>query len=80
MDFVSWRDRKPLMVGLRTIYRAIDAKAAEEALTAFEAGEWDRRYPTIGQNWRCVWGEVIPFFAFPPRFAGSSTPRTPSRR
>lgn len=65
MDFVSWKDRKGLAGSLKTIYRAVDAKAAEEALTAFEAGEWGRRYPAIGQSWRRAWGEVIPFFAFP---------------
>lgn len=65
MDFVSWKDRKPLAAALKGIYRAVDAKAAEEALTAFEASEWGRRYPAIGQSWRRAWGEVIPFFAFP---------------
>jgi putative transposase len=65
MDFVSWKDRKPLAGALKGIYRAVDAKAAEEALTAFEASEWGRRYPAIGQSWRRAWAEVIPFFAFP---------------
>ena len=41
------------------------SESAEEALTAFEAGEWGRRYPAIGQSWRRAWAEVIPFFAFP---------------
>jgi putative transposase len=65
MDFVSWKDRKPLAAALKSIYRAVDAKAAEEALTAFEDSEWGRRYPAIGQSWRRAWSEVIPFFAFP---------------
>ncbi|QUT05578.1 IS256 family transposase [Sphingobium phenoxybenzoativorans] len=65
MDFVSWKDRKPLATALKGIYRAVDAKAAEEALTAFEDSEWGRRYPAIGQSWRRAWSEVIPFFAFP---------------
>ncbi|PKP91458.1 MAG: IS256 family transposase [Alphaproteobacteria bacterium HGW-Alphaproteobacteria-14] len=65
MDFVSWKDRKPLVTALKGIYRAVDAKAAEEALTAFEASEWGQRYPAIGQSWRRAWAEVIPFFAFP---------------
>jgi putative transposase len=65
MDFVSWKDRKPLATALKTIYRAVDAEAAEEALTAFEASEWGLRYPAISQSWRRVWTEVIPFFAFP---------------
>jgi transposase-like protein len=45
--------------------RAVDAQAAEVALTAFEASEWGRRYPAISQSWRRAWAEVIPFFAFP---------------
>ena len=65
MDFVSWKDRKPLAAALKAIYRAVDATAAEEALTAFEAGEWGRRYPAISQSWRRAWSEVVPFFAFP---------------
>ncbi|CCW19335.1 Mobile element protein [Sphingobium indicum BiD32] len=65
MDFVSWKDRKPLATALKGIYRAVDAKAAEEALTAFEDSEWGQRYPAIGQSWRRAWSEVIPFFAFP---------------
>jgi transposase-like protein len=65
MDFVSWKDRKPLVRALKGIYRAVDAKAAEQALTAFEASEWGQRYPAIGQSWRRVWSEVVPFFAFP---------------
>ena len=65
MDFVSWKDRKALAGELKTIYPATDAAAAEEALAAFEAGEWGRRYPAIGQSWHRAWAEVIPFFAFP---------------
>lgn len=65
MNFVSWKDRKPLAAALKSIYRAVDAKVAEEALTAFEASEWGQRYPAIGLSWRRAWTEVIPFFAFP---------------
>ncbi len=65
MDFVAWKDRKPLAAALKAIYRAVDAKAAEDALTAFEASEWGLRYAAIAQNWRRAWNEVIPFFAFP---------------
>jgi putative transposase len=65
MEFVSWKDRKALATALKEIYRAIDVKAAEAALTAFEAGPWGQRYPAIAQSWRRVWSEVIPFFGFP---------------
>jgi putative transposase len=65
LDFASWKDRKDLAGGLKAIYAALDDKAAEAALTAFEAGPWGRKYPAIGQIWRRAWTEVIPFFAFP---------------
>ncbi|WP_347094155.1 IS256 family transposase [Sphingomonas parapaucimobilis] len=65
MEFVSWKDRKALATALKEIYRAVDAKAAEAALTTFEAGPWGQRYPAIAQSWRRVWSEVIPFFGFP---------------
>lgn len=63
MDFVSWKDRKPLVTALKGIYRAVDAEAAEAALTAFEASEWGQRDPAIGLAPRL--DEVVPFFAFP---------------
>lgn len=64
MDFVAWKDRKALGTALKAIYRAVDAAAAEDALTAFEASCWGQRYPAIGQSGRRAWPEVIPFFAF----------------
>jgi putative transposase len=65
LDFASYKDRKAVATALKDIYRAVDATTAEAALTAFEAGEWGRKYPAIGQSWRRAWGEVIPFYAFP---------------
>jgi putative transposase len=65
LDFVSYKDRKPIAAALKDIYRAIDATAAEAALSAFEAAPWGQKYPAIGQSWRRAWNEVIPFYAFP---------------
>jgi putative transposase len=65
MEFASWKDRKPIATALKTIYDAIDDKAAEAALTAFEEGPWGCKYEAIGKAWRRAWQEVIPFFAFP---------------
>lgn len=64
LDFVSYKDRRLVADALKDIYRAVDADAGEAALTAFEAGEWGRKYPAIGQSWRRAWPEVIPFYAF----------------
>ncbi len=65
LDFVSWKDRKPVAAALKDIYRAVDAKAGEAALGAFEESSWGRKYPAIGQSWRRAWTEVVPFYAFP---------------
>ena len=65
LDFVSYKDRKPIAAALKDIYRAVDAVAAEAALSAFEAAHWGQKYPAIGQSWRRAWNEVIPFYAFP---------------
>src|SRR5205814_2918579 len=59
------KDRKPVAAALKDIYRAVNAAAAETALTAFEEGSWGQKYPAIGQSWRRAWGEVVPFYAFP---------------
>ena len=65
LEFVSWKDRKPVVPALRAIYRAKDAEAGLKALEAFEAGPWGQRYPAIAQSWRRNWQHVVPFFAFP---------------
>ena len=66
LDFVSYKDRKPVAAALKAIYKASDADAGEAALAAFEASAWGIRYPAIGPSWRRAWSEVIPFYAFPP--------------
>jgi hypothetical protein len=78
-DFVSYKDRKPIATALKEIYRAVDAAAAEVALTGFEQTPWDQKYPAIGQSWRRAWSEVIPFYAFRPTSAAFSIRPTPSR-
>ena len=65
LEFVSWKDRKPVVPALRAIYRAKDAEAGMKALEDFEAGQWGQRYPAISQSWRRNWNQVVPFFAFP---------------
>jgi putative transposase len=65
LEFVSWKDRKPVVPALREIYRARDAEAGLKALDDLEAGHWGTKYPAITQSWRRNWDRVIPFFAFP---------------
>jgi putative transposase len=65
LEFVAYKDRKAVAAALKDIYRALDATAAENALSAFEEGHWGGKYAAIAQSWRRAWGEVVPFYAFP---------------
>jgi putative transposase len=65
LDFVTWKDRKPVAAALKAIYRALDAAAADRELASFAAGPWGQKYPPIAAAWRRQWAQVIPFFAFP---------------
>jgi putative transposase len=65
LDFVSWKDRKPVAAALKDIYRAVNAEVGEAALGTFEESLWGQKYPAIGQSWRRAWAEVVPFYAFP---------------
>ena len=66
LDYVSWKDRKPLAAAIKPIYTAPTVEAALAELDAFESGPWGKKFPTVVGAWRRVWDKVIPFFAFPP--------------
>ena len=66
MSFASYKDRKAVAGALKAVYTAVDAKAAEEALSAFEDSDLAKRYPAIAPAWRRAWNEVIPFLNYPP--------------
>lgn len=50
LDFASWKDRRQVAAGLKEVYRAPSAEAAAQALDAFDAGEWGRRYPMFASS------------------------------
>ena len=63
--FVSHKDRKAVMAGLKPIYQANTPEEALAALAAFENSPMGKRYPHVAQSWRSAWAQVIPFFNFP---------------
>jgi transposase-like protein len=65
LSYCGWKDYPAVAAALKLIYRAENAAVAAARLSEFEAGEWGRKYPTIGASWRRAWEEVIPFFAYP---------------
>jgi putative transposase len=86
LDFLSWKDRKPVAAALKDIYRAVDATAAEAALNAFEASLWGKRACGARNIRLSASAGGVPgrrssrSMPFPARCAGSCIPRTPSRR
>ena len=66
MRFVSYKDRKRVAAGLRAVYTAPTANAAEEALLEFSESDLGRRYPATVTTWENAWERFIPFLEFPP--------------
>src|SRR3954467_15466871 len=65
LDFVSWKDRKSVAAALKDIYRAVDAKAGEAALAAFEESPWGQKYPPFEESWGVATTAGTPFYPFP---------------
>ena len=65
LNYVSWKLRKEVAAGLKTIYTAATAEEAEQRLDEFEE-EWGADYPSIVKSWRSNWQRIIPFFDYPP--------------
>ena len=56
--FVSHKDRKAVMAGLKPIYQANTPEEALAALVAFEKSSMGKRYPYVAQSWRSAWAQV----------------------
>ena len=65
LSFVSWKDRKSVVAGLRRIYTAPTEDAARVALEEF-ADAWSNRYPMIAESWHRNWEQLRPFLELPP--------------
>ena len=64
LKYVSWKERKEVMVELKAIYQAMTVEQAELELKAF-AEKWDKSHPTISQIWAGNWERIIPLFSYP---------------
>lgn len=64
MRYVAYQDRKKIAAGLKPVYGAVNAEAAEHALTEFET-TWDSKYPMIAASWRERWQYITPFLSLP---------------
>lgn len=66
LSFCSWKERKLIAAELKKIYAAETDQIARKRLEEFEASEWGKKYPMIGDSWRRNWEAVIPFFGYGP--------------
>jgi putative transposase len=64
MRYVTYQDRKRIVVDLKPVYHNADADAAAHALGAFD-GKWGAKYPMIADSWRARWEHIIPFLSLP---------------
>jgi transposase-like protein len=63
---VARRDAGAVAAELRRIYTAPTAEAAFDALDAFSASDWGRRYPQAVRVFEDAWDAFTPFLAFSP--------------
>ena len=63
--YVSYKDVKKIVAGLKPIYTAPTEDAAMEELSLFETA-WGEKYPLIVRSWRQNWAEIATFFKYPP--------------
>lgn len=64
LNYVNWKERKPVAADLKLIYRAATEAQAELELTDFIA-KWGAKYQAIGRLWKENWQRIIPLFEFP---------------
>lgn len=64
LNFVGWKQRKPIAADLWLTYTAATENQAQRRLTEFEA-KWDGAFASIGPSWRRNWSRLSPFFDCP---------------
>ena len=62
--FVSYKDLKPLMADLKSVYAAVNEETALGNLDSFE-NQWGVKYPKISRSWRENWANLSTYFKYP---------------
>ena len=63
--YVSYKDTKKVLAGLKPIYKAANEESALLALDEFDH-IWGQKYPLVVQSWQRNWSEIATFFKYPP--------------
>jgi len=64
LNYVPYKDRRPVAADLKAVYTAATVDDAETALLQFSE-TWDAKYPMISQSWQRNWDRLTPFLAYP---------------
>ena len=64
MKYVPYKDRKPLVKDLKSVYQALTIEEAELAFGAFK-DKWGKKYPIIVRSWENNWLELTTYFSYP---------------
>jgi putative transposase len=65
LKYVTDKDSREVAGDLKKIYQAATVLEAEQELDRFEE-KWGEKYPTIVNQWRLKWRDIISLFEFPP--------------
>jgi transposase-like protein len=66
LRLVPRKDRVAMAAQMKSIYSAVDAEAAFDALAAFATTDLGTKYPQAVKVWENAWEQVTPFLAFTP--------------
>ncbi|SDZ93578.1 Transposase, Mutator family [Chitinophaga terrae (ex Kim and Jung 2007)] len=61
--YLSYKDVKPFMKDLQSVYRATTVELAERNLAQLEAN-WGQRYPKVIESWRKNWPRLSSYFQY----------------
>jgi len=64
LKYVSYKDRKKIMVDIRAIYQADNEKSARQALEILKQN-WSEKYKSVIQSWEANWDNLTVFLAYP---------------
>ena len=64
LKYVSYKDRKAIMVDIKAIYQADNEKFALEALQIFKEN-WQDKYLSAVQSWENNWDNLTAFLSYP---------------
>lgn len=62
--YVVWKDKKPFMADLKSVYNAPTKEMAEHELDLFDQ-KWGEKYPYSITSWRANWENLTVFYDFP---------------